>query len=90
MSNSFSIAETETYREKISVEPYRKIARKISDFVYSQLKENPFFGNNIKKLKGEYKDVYRYRIGGFRLFYIIDEEKKLVIIIDIEQRKDAY
>ncbi|NPV02463.1 MAG: type II toxin-antitoxin system RelE/ParE family toxin [Brevinematales bacterium] len=80
----------DTYRAKIGLEPYRRIAGKISEFVYAQLKANPFFGNYIKKLKGEYKDVYRYRIGDFRLFYIIDEDKKLVIIVDIEQRKDAY
>ncbi|MGO8695938.1 MAG: type II toxin-antitoxin system RelE family toxin [Rectinemataceae bacterium] len=54
------------------------------------MRKNPFYGPNIKKLKGEYKDVYRYRIGNLRLFYKISEEAVIVFIIDIEQRKDAY
>jgi hypothetical protein len=49
LPNNFSIAETDTYRGKIALESYRRIAGKISDFVYAQLKTNPFFGNHINK-----------------------------------------
>jgi mRNA interferase RelE/StbE len=54
------------------------------------LKGNPFFGVNIKKLKGEFKDLYRFRIGDYRLFYKIDEEESIIFILNIENRKDAY
>jgi mRNA interferase RelE/StbE len=33
---------------------------------------------------------WRYRIGKFRLFYIIDEKEKVVAMISIDDRKDAY
>ena len=46
--------------------------------------------SNIKKLKGEYKDIYRYRIGDYRLFYKVSEETVIIFILDIEARKDAY
>ena len=51
---------------------------------------NPFFGPNIKKLKGEFKELYRFRIGDFRLFYKVSEETVIIFIVDIESRKDAY
>lgn len=36
---------------------------KISDYVYPQLRDDPFFGTNIKKLKEELEGLYRYRAG---------------------------
>lgn len=88
--NEYRFAETEHFQDKIKIDPYKNIYHKVYNFVYNQMIENPFFGKNIKKLKGEYKDLYRYRIGDFRLFYLVDEDKNLVIIVDIDQRKDSY
>jgi mRNA interferase RelE/StbE len=87
---SYKIAETDTFEKKISSIKYKALYKKINDYVYPILRENPFFGPNIKKLKGEYKDLYRFRIGDYRLFYTISEETVIVFIIDIEARKDAY
>jgi mRNA interferase RelE/StbE len=87
---NYKIAETETFEKKISTSKYRSLHQKISNYVYPILRENPFFGPNIKKLKGEYKDIYRYRIGGYRLFYKVSEETVIIFILDIEARKDAY
>ena len=87
---SYKIAETETFGKKISSLKFKSLYKKITDYVYPILRENPFFGPNIKKLKGEYKDVYRFRIGDYRLFYKISEETVIVFILDIEARKDAY
>ena len=90
MLNRFEIAETETFQRYISKKEISKIYNKIKTYVYPQLRINPFFGKNIKKLKGEFKDVYRYRIGEYRLFYQIDEKQILIFIMDIVKRKDAY
>jgi len=86
----FNIAETELFSAKIKKEPYRAVSSKLKDYVYPQLRENPFFGPNIKKLKGEFESVYRYRIGKFRVFYVINEQQIVVILVDLEQRKDSY
>ncbi|MCA9920632.1 MAG: type II toxin-antitoxin system mRNA interferase toxin, RelE/StbE family, partial [Anaerolineales bacterium] len=64
--------------------------QKITDVVYPQLRSNPYFGANIKKLKGEFEGCYRYRIGNYRLFYLIDDKKVFVFVIDLKPRKDAY
>lgn len=85
----FKIAETKTFvkaKKKIN----QKLYQKINDVVYPQLRNNPYFGANIKKLKGEFEGVYRYRIGNYRLFYLIDDQKVIVFVIDSKQRKDAY
>jgi mRNA interferase RelE/StbE len=90
LSNRVEIAETETFQRSISKKEFVKIYNKIKTYVYPQLRINPFFGKNIKKLKGEFKDVYRYRIGEYRLFYQVDEKQILIFIMDIVKRKDAY
>lgn len=90
MSIRFQIAETETFEQQKALYKYSKLYLKIKDYIYPQLRNNPFFGTNIKKLKGELEKYHRYRIGNFRLFYMIDSEKKIVIITGIEDRKDAY
>jgi len=88
--SNYKIAETETFEKKIKSQKYKHLYSKIVEYVYPLLRDNPFYGNNIKKLKGEYKEIYRFRIGDYRLFYKISEETVIVFIIDIETRKDAY
>ena len=86
----YRIAETETFEKKIKSTKYKSLYKKIKEYVYPILRENPYFGSNIKKLKGNYKDLYRFRIGGYRLFYKISEDTVIVFIVDIETRKAAY
>jgi mRNA interferase RelE/StbE len=88
--NRFEIAETETFQRSISKKEISKIYNKVKTYIYPQLRSNPFFGKNIKKLKDEFKDVYRYRIGEYRLFYQVDEKQILIFIMDIMKRKEAY
>jgi mRNA interferase RelE/StbE len=90
LSNRFAIAETETFQRSISKKEFVKIYSKIKTYLYPQQRINPFFGKNIKKLKGEFNDVYRYRVGDYRLFYQVDEKQILIFIMDIGKRKDAY
>jgi mRNA interferase RelE/StbE len=85
----FKIAETKEFQKNIK-KLDSKIYIKIKNIVYPQLKKNPFFGTNIKKLKGEYEGVYRYRIGNYRLFYIIDHDKVIAVVTTISHRQKAY
>jgi mRNA interferase RelE/StbE len=87
--SNFQIAETKTF-EKIKNKLDTKLYKNIKEIIYPQLKQNPFFGNNIKKLKGEFEGVYRYRFGNYRLFYSIEKEKVIVAILDIKHRQNAY
>ena len=90
MSNKFIIAETNTFQKTIQKSLHKSVYNKIQNFVYPQLSINPYFGPNIKKLKGKFAGIYRYRIGNNRLFYSINTEKAIVFIIDLSQRKESY
>jgi mRNA interferase RelE/StbE len=86
----YKIAETETFSKKINTKKYSHLYKKIFEDVYPVLRNNPFFGANIKKLKGEYKEIYRFGIGDYRLFYKVNEKEFIIFVINIENRKDAY
>ena len=90
MSDKFQIAEVHSFQKKVQSVSYKHLYEKIISYVYPQLRENPYFGLNIKKLKGKLEGFYRYRIGKFRLFYKIDADIVTVVVIDIAPRRDAY
>jgi mRNA interferase RelE/StbE len=85
----FKIAETKEFKKNIK-KIDKSIYNKIKNIVYPQLRKNPFFGTNIKKLKGEFDGVYRYRVGNYRLFYVVENDKVLVIVTSISHRQSAY
>lgn len=92
MSN-YRIFETEEFSKILSKinHPYQKlITKKLQNQIYPQLKDEPQFGKNIKKLVGYNPATRRFRIGKYRIFYMIDESEKIVYLLHIELRKDAY
>ncbi len=90
MLNNFRIAETDSFQKEINRPEFQKLYKKIKNYVYPQIKNNPYFGINIKKLKGEFSDFYRYRIGNYRLFYKINNEDVIIFIVTIKHRKESY
>ena len=50
----------------------------------------PFKELDIKKLKGEWKDFFRLRIGNIRIIFRIDKEKDELIIFEIDYRGGVY
>jgi mRNA interferase RelE/StbE len=84
------IAETRTFQKEIEKPQFKGIYGKIKDYVYPLLRENPFFGPNIKRLKGNHSDFYRFRVGHYRIFYKVHHDTITVYIVSIEHRKDAY
>ncbi|MCK4771938.1 MAG: type II toxin-antitoxin system RelE/ParE family toxin [Candidatus Latescibacteria bacterium] len=89
----YRIFETEEFLKKLKklqVRDSRLIRRKLDEYIYPQLRQEPFFGPNIKKLRGYSPETWRYRIGQFRLFYGIDEEEDIVSILTVDLRRDAY
>ena len=53
-----------------------------------ELGENPF-PSNVKKLKDE-KDVYRIRVGDFRVLYNVIREDEAVLIFRVDKRSRVY
>jgi len=90
LSEEYRIAETATFKKGLETQGYQRYYKKLFENVYPRLKINPYYGPNIKRLKGDLKAVFRYRIGDYRLFYLVDPEKKYVYILTLENRKDSY
>ena len=66
----------------------RTIAKKIVEKVKNYLIQNP--EKLGIPLKGNLKGLYRYRIGEYRVMYVIDKEEKKVIILKVNHRKKIY
>jgi mRNA interferase RelE/StbE len=91
--SDFRIFETDEFMKKLDNLSSRDatfLRKKLDDYVYPQIKSEPFWGKNIKKLQGYSPDTWRYRIGKYRLFYIVDKKDQIIFIITIDNRKDAY
>jgi len=90
-SNEFQIAETESFQKQLKKNrSLDRVYRRIRSYVYPLLRTNPFFGPNIKRLKGTFSDYYRYRIGDYRLFYTVNQEEVIVFVVALRHRQDAY
>ena len=89
----FKIFETDQFLkdlEKLDKPEKMRLYSKILNTIYPQLKNNPYFGKNIKKLKAYNPDTLRYRIGSLRLFYEISDKEKIAYIITIEYKGSSY
>jgi mRNA interferase RelE/StbE len=67
----------------------KKLQRRINAAVDAIL-ENPRYHVHIKKLEGELKDMYRYRLGNLRILYELHEDIKTIRIKAIEARGSVY
>jgi len=48
---------------------------------------NPYAGT---KLRGELEGLWRWRIGKYRIIYMINESEKAVVFVDVGLRKAIY
>ena len=91
--DKYKIFETNEFLKKIrklSRQDANFIQKKLNEYVYPQIREEPLLGRKIKKLRDYDPPMWRYRIGEFRVFYFIDSEEKVVYILSVVLRKDAY
>ena len=90
---NFKIFETNQFLSDVEKDfsgQRERINKKLEIYVYPQLRQQPYFGKNIKKLTGYKPETWRYRIGNYRFFYEIDEQKKIVFMIAVDIRGSEY
>lgn len=93
MLTEFRIFETNQFLKDLEQDfsgQQERIKTKLVNYVYPQLKQNPYFGKNIKKLVNYNPDTWRYRISSYRFFYEIDNQNKIVFMISVDNRQNAY
>jgi mRNA interferase RelE/StbE len=90
-SNRFRIAESDGFQKQVKKSPdLKRIYKKVTEFVYPLLRENPYYGPNTKRLRGNWSDFYRYRLGDYRLFYTINGVDIVVVVVKLDHRKTVY
>ena len=85
----FKIFETNQFLKGLEQDfsgQQERIKIKLVNYVYPQLKQNLYFGKNIKKLVNYNPGTWRYRIGNYRYFYEIDDGNKIVFMISADNR----
>lgn len=91
--NSYRIFETDEFINCMKLLPKSVqlfMKKKLTSLIYPQLRDEPHYGSNIKKLVDFKIATWRYRIGKYRLFYEINEEEKIVYILTVYLRRDSY
>ena len=92
-SSDYRIFETEQFQKDLRMitrSGMPALLRKLRTHVYPQLRSNPHWAPNIKRLKAPYIDTWRFRIGAWRFFYRIDEDHRVVFLLSATHRSRAY
>ena len=92
-TSEYRLFETDEFLSKLDRLPSPRAAAiraKLRSHVYRQIRTQPFHGANIRKLRGYAAGVWRYRLGNYRIFYTVDQDDRVVSLVTIEHRKDAY
>ena len=76
----------------------RKIINKLDDQIKTRIKnwinnylegcENPRFQG--KALTGKFAGKWRYRVGNYRIIAEIQDDKIVILIVDVDKRNDIY
>lgn len=63
-------------------ELYRRLEKALDELGY-----DPSAG---KPLKGEFRGLFSYRVGSYRIIYEIHRNELIVIVVDVGHRRDIY
>jgi mRNA interferase RelE/StbE len=91
--SEYRVFETEEFLRSLGRLPEAEgsfVRAKLSRLAYPQLREMPFFGPNVRKLRGYSPETWRYRVGNYRVFFHVDDTEKIVFVLSVDKRKDAY
>jgi mRNA interferase RelE/StbE len=68
--------------KKIPEDARSRILRAVDEIL-----TNPFSG---VKLQGELEGLWRWRVGKYRIVYMIDQASQIVVLLDVGLRKAVY
>ncbi len=89
----FKIFETDEFIKRIKKlkgPEKEKFHSRLKMNIYPQLRKNPYYHRNIKKLINWDPETWRYKWRTFRIFYEIDQDKGIINILTFKHRRDAY
>jgi mRNA interferase RelE/StbE len=77
--------EAQNFYNRTSIATVKKINRCLLI-----LEQDPYNHPNITALRGNLAGRYRYRIGDYRILYLVDEDLKVVFVTLIAHRSKVY
>ena len=87
MSNQYEVQFTDIALKNL--QKYPKKDQQLIMINIDKLAEDPFSKTNVKKLVN-FGISYRLRVGNYRVFFEREDILKIIDIIDILPRKNAY
>jgi mRNA interferase RelE/StbE len=79
--------EITTSAERALKKVEQKYSKKVNERI-NRLRDDPRHHGSIK-MSG-YEHTYRTRVGKYRIVYEIYDKKVLVVVVNVDQRKDIY
>ncbi|MCF8253840.1 MAG: type II toxin-antitoxin system RelE/ParE family toxin [Bacteroidia bacterium] len=84
----YSVSIKKSAAKSLESLPNKAIRLKVTNAILG-LAENPR-PLKCKKLKGKLSELWRIRIGNFRVIYSIDDTIRIIDIMEIGDRKEIY
>lgn len=84
--DSYKVEFTKSAKKALDRIP-NTVRNQLAVKIYS-LKDDPR-PDGCKKLKGE-KDLYRIRVGNYRVVYLIQDGRLIVVVVKVGHRRDVY
>ena len=82
---AYKAALTQSFLKEFKKLPDRvkeRISRAINEVI-----TNPLLG---VKLRGELEGRWRWRVGKYGIIYLINQEQRLIVLLDVGPRKTVY
>ena len=87
---SWDLGLTHEFRKAVDNIDRKLQGRVLQALIYIGTKPTETKGDTVKPLGGEYKGLWRYRIGDHRVIYQPDGESRRVLVVTFVSRGDAY
>jgi mRNA interferase RelE/StbE len=91
--SDYRLFETRTFQndlDRLGAAAARRIRLTLEGRVYLLLRASPRQVPSAARLRDWEPPTWRIRIGSWRVFYEIDDEKQIVFLTAADYRKDAY
>ena len=90
--SDYRLFETRTFQndlDRLGAATARRIRATLADRVYALLRAGPRQVPSAARLRDWEPPTWRIRIGSWRIFYEIDDEKQIVFLTAADHRKEA-
>ncbi len=80
-------SNSEKHFRRLDVKLRKRLQDELRDL---SLFEHPVNHHQVRALTGDLKDYFRLRIGSYRIIFAVLKEEKIIAVLNIVPRGDAY